>query len=279
MGLDLPRTDGETGRGALAQWVRNTAEAAGRSDLARRAALITVRAIPNLGNWIRAEQMAPSAQWSPVRDELLAELRQVNNASPYGRSELTPIFLHEHQIDDALHSIKGYATAALLAQVADAALEERPNAVLTMSKREAEAIMDEGKSGYYDTARDWLRRYKIALSNLDRADEWVPYRNALLEKHRRRYKLIPLIRNSVKLLSIPGEIYKCGNQFPVCKPLSRMGRSLTARTAAAVPATKSRGRCMSSPAAGPAPCCRQNIADGKFEAHVTRCVLTSGRNP
>ena len=27
------------------------------------------------------------------------------------------------------------------------------------------------------------------------------------------------------------------------------------------------------------PSCRQNIADGKFEAHLTRCVLTAGRNP
>ena len=194
MGLDLPRTNGGQGQGALARWLRDKAEAAGRPDLARRAAFITVREMPNLGNWTCAEQMAPSAEWSPLRDEILAELRRINNTSPYGRSELTLIFLHEHQIDDALHSIKGYANAALLAQVADAALEERPDAVLTMSRREAETIMDEGKSAYYDTARDWLRRYKTALSNLHRADDWVPYRNTLLEKHRRRYKLIPLIK-------------------------------------------------------------------------------------
>ncbi len=194
MTIDRPAAGDKHGRYGLSVWLRDAAEAANRPDLAQQAAIIAVREVPNLENWLRAEQLTELSQWPSLRKELLDNLHRINSESSYGHSNLTPIFLHENRIDDALHSVRGYANPALLARVADAAIDERPDAVQTISRREAEAIMNEGKSGFYDTARDWLRRYKTALSNAGRAEEWPPYRDALLEKHRRRYRLIPLIK-------------------------------------------------------------------------------------
>jgi uncharacterized Zn finger protein len=195
LGLAFTEAEHRQGRANLALWVRDAAEARNRPDLARQAAFIAVREMPNISNWVIAEQMAASSvEWYELRNEILKDLQRLNDASSYGRSDLTPIFLHENQIDDALKSVRAGANHDLLSKVADAALTERPEAVLKISRREAEAIMDEGKSGQYETARDWLRRYKTALTNLERMDEWPAYREELLVKHKRRYKLIPLLQ-------------------------------------------------------------------------------------
>lgn len=192
-GLEKPESRyGETA--SLAGWLREAAEAAGRVDLARRAAAVAVKQSISLANWLHAERLIGPAEWPPLRDDLLAHLRGLTDRTDWLSSGVTEVFLHEGQIDDALRSAQRGADPALLARVADAALPFHPDVVQSISRREAEAIMDAGKSGQYEEAAAWLRRMKAALAAAGCPDEWPPYRDALLETHRRKYKLVPLLK-------------------------------------------------------------------------------------
>ena len=55
--------------------------------------------------------------------------------------------------------------------------------------------MDEGRAQYYDSAADWVRRIKQAYLAQGESNEWQQYLNALLIKHARKYKLIPLLKS------------------------------------------------------------------------------------
>ena len=75
----------------------------------------------------------------------------------------------------------------------DAALATRPNWVIEACRRQAEPIMDGGKSQYYEAAAAWLARARSAHRIAGREGEWSPYLEAQIERHRRKYKLRPLL--------------------------------------------------------------------------------------
>jgi uncharacterized Zn finger protein len=192
-----PPSDGRSyGRVALALWLRDAAEAADQPERARPAARIALREGPDLSGWLHAERLFGPAEWPGLRDELLTGLRGRVDADTYVPSDVTLIFLHEGQIDDAIRSVRHGVSGGLFAQVADAAIEAgRAADVLDRCRREAEIIMDAGKAGHYVEARDWLARYRRGLQSLNRSAEWHPYRDSVLNKHQRKYKLVPLIRS------------------------------------------------------------------------------------
>jgi uncharacterized Zn finger protein len=66
--------------------------------------------------------------------------------------------------------------------------------VLRVSRRAAAVIMDNGQSAHYEEAAQWLERARAVWYALGCADEWREHRAALLETHRRKYKLLPLLR-------------------------------------------------------------------------------------
>ena len=53
--------------------------------------------------------------------------------------------------------------------------------------------MDAGKSKAYHYAADWLWRAKKAYQLMGKEAEWAAYLNALMVKHARKYRLIPLL--------------------------------------------------------------------------------------
>jgi uncharacterized Zn finger protein len=196
-GLDLPRTpledDGvDQGRHALADWLRERADECGETLLAGRAARVAFGERPDLSGW-RDLQRRAGDEWPALRADLLVPVQAAANR--FGtRDGAVEILLHEGLTNDALAAAKRSGDYRLLARVADAAAPLLPDKVLPLCRAEAEAIMDAGKSSLYEAAAGWLARARVCYHALNRAGEWRVYRDGLIEKHKRKYALIPRLR-------------------------------------------------------------------------------------
>jgi len=187
-GLGLERE--MQGRAALAVWLRDLAAGLGRTEQALAAALVAFQQEQSLASYLRVQEIAGDA-WPERRDALLERLRAARSYYPEGPVD---IFLHEGLIADAIAAVDAGATHTLVERVADAAATSHPEWVITISRRQAEGIMDQGKAQYYGSAAQWLGRARGAYKRLGREREWWAYRAELLAKHARKYKLVPLIK-------------------------------------------------------------------------------------
>ncbi len=167
-------------------WLADQAEAAGRKDLAKQAAVRAFRLSPSLTLYRRVSDLA-GEEWPRLREELLDFLRQ-HPAAGVG------IFLEERLWDDALRAVEqglvGYDT---MRRVVDAVLPHRPEAAARIARGQAEIIMEEGRSKAYHHAVDWLRRVKDAYKIMGKETEWRAYLEGLIERHRKKYKLRPML--------------------------------------------------------------------------------------
>jgi len=66
--------------------------------------------------------------------------------------------------------------------------------VIRTCRREAEAIMDAGKSQYYDRAAQWLAHAASAYRADGRTGEFQGYLSELIARHARKYRLVPLLQ-------------------------------------------------------------------------------------
>lgn len=57
----------------------------------------------------------------------------------------------------------------------------------------ADPIMSEGRSSRYDTAALWLGIAARAYKACGRSGQWLAYLDGLIEQHRRKHKLRPLL--------------------------------------------------------------------------------------
>jgi len=179
------------GRIELAWWLRDAARAAGDERRALAAARVAVETSGDLDDYRTAAALA-GERWSDVRGEILAHLLE---GRPAMRVHTAGILLHEGLLDEAI----AIADAVpyhyrLVEQVADAAITQRPEWVMQSSRAQAEAIMDGGRSQHYETAARWLARVRDASLAAGRDDEWLLYIETLIDQHRRKYKLLPLLK-------------------------------------------------------------------------------------
>ncbi len=167
-------------------WLADRAEAAGRRDLALRAVVRTFRRLPSLALYRQARALA-GEEWPRLREDLLAFLRQRPAAG-------VDVFLEEGLWDDALRAVEdGLVSYDTMRRVVDAALPHRPERAARIARRQAEEIMDAGRSQAYHHAVDWLRRVKRAYQVMGKEDEWRSYLEGLIQKHFRKYKLRPML--------------------------------------------------------------------------------------
>jgi uncharacterized Zn finger protein len=54
--------------------------------------------------------------------------------------------------------------------------------------------MNEGKAKYYDAAARWIGKVRTAYLNMGRPKEWDTYLAELLDRHQRKYKLVPMLK-------------------------------------------------------------------------------------
>jgi uncharacterized Zn finger protein len=180
----------EGSKGGLASWLRDRAAERGQPERALAAAEVAFEAEQDLATYLRLRELA-GPTWVDIQPALLDRLRNVRSYYPRGAVE---IFLHEGLIEDAIAAVDQGATHTLVEQVADAAISSHPDWVVKASRKQAESIMNDGKSQYYRAAADWLARARDAYRAAGREREWQTYLADLLDRHRRKYTLVPLLK-------------------------------------------------------------------------------------
>ncbi len=178
-------------KGSLAVWVRDLASEMGETELALEAALAAFRADPDLVSYRQVRELSGEG-WPKHRAELLDHLRQ--SASYYSPGHVE-VFLHEELIQDAIDTVEKSPTYSLLRQVTDAAIESHPDWVIETCRKQAEEIMDSGKSSLYGKAVDWLAKARDAYLADEREGEWQAYLDDLIDLHKRKYKLRPMLED------------------------------------------------------------------------------------
>ena len=184
-GLNL----GGYAKAALAVWLRDVAAEMGETEQALRAAQVGFKAAVSLEAYRQVQNLAGD-RWPALREELLTWLRQ-HVSSDQAAIE---IFLHEGLVDDAIRALGDYPYYGAVEMVVDAAIETHPDWCIRACKAQAEPIMDQGRSKYYHHAARWLEKAKAAYLAAGRAAEWRAYLSSLLERHARKYSLVPRLK-------------------------------------------------------------------------------------
>ena len=175
----------------LAGWVSDLAEGLGRREIALEATLAAFHADPRLASYLRVWELAGEA-WPEHRGRLLDHLRQGTSYLPTGQVD---VFLHENLVGDAISAVEGDPFGGLVARVADAAIETHPDWVIETCRRQAEEIMNQGRSKDYDKAVDWLAKVRDAYLAAGREEEWLAHLAELIDHHQRKYKLRPMLED------------------------------------------------------------------------------------
>lgn len=173
----------------LAVWLRDSAAAAGRPQLALRAAEVAFGERFELADYQAAEELAGD-EWPARRKRLLAALEEAASAE-----SKIDVYLHEGLVEQAMAAVGGGRLPdTVLLRVLRAARETHPDWAIRQCQRKAEAIMNAGKSGEYDAAVSWLGQAREIYEEHGRLAAWRDYLDGLLDKHSRKYKLVPMLR-------------------------------------------------------------------------------------
>ena len=180
-------------KAALAVWVRDLASGMGERERAAAAAVVACREAPSLATYQAMQELAGDA-WPERRAALLDHLRKHRPFDPRGEVD---IFLHEGLVDDAIAmvqpSVGSYYGDELVETVVRAAVASHSEWVIATCTRRAEGIMNEGRSQLYDLAVRWLAHTGEAYRVAGREGAWAEYLRALIEQHRRKYRLRPML--------------------------------------------------------------------------------------
>ncbi|MBC7226582.1 MAG: SWIM zinc finger domain-containing protein [Thermoflexales bacterium] len=176
------------GRAALAEWLRDQAWAHGRTDLALQAAWQAFRDRTRLENyrWLREHL---GKEWPSRQAEALQIV--ASSTDPQGAVD---IYLYERMYREAIALADQHPWEVNVDRVIEAVKGEFPDWAFGKCRRRAEEIMDAGKAGEYDVAIRWLRRGRDILLDAGRQTQWDAYLRSLLEKHQRKYKLVPMLK-------------------------------------------------------------------------------------
>lgn len=173
----------------LAVWLRDKAAVAGQGPTALRAAEVAFMERFELVDYQAAEELAGD-DWPTRRKQLLVALER--SASPESKID---VYLYEGMVEKAMAAVGGgWLPDTALLRVIKAAAERHPDWAIRHCRREAEAIMDAGRSGEYDAAVSWLLQARDVYEAHGRLAAWRDYLDNLLDEHHRKYKLVPMLR-------------------------------------------------------------------------------------
>jgi uncharacterized Zn finger protein len=193
-GLRLAGDDDNETHGSvvpLTHWLREYAGGMGKAELALKAARAAFDHSLSLEDFGAVKMWAGDA-WDAIREDLLAHLARAPHA--YDRIR---IYLSEGLIDDAVRSVGdrfGYgAHDETLMRLAAAAHASHSDWVIRLAMGQAAGIMDANRAGHYALAAKWLEKAALAYEALGREDDWRARLDDLIDRHRRKYKLRPLL--------------------------------------------------------------------------------------
>ncbi|WP_022719550.1 hypothetical protein, partial [Rhodopseudomonas sp. B29] len=177
---------------ALARWLRDYAGQLGKPVTALKASLAAFQQSQSLDDF-RAVQTWAGADWKHIRAELLNQLA----SAPHPGDRLR-IYLAEGEIDAAVravgNSLEHDAHNENLMQLAAAAHSSHPEWTIRLAMYQASSIMDTNQAAWYALAAQWLEKAALAHEVLGREDEWLARLDELIARHRRKYKLVPLLK-------------------------------------------------------------------------------------
>jgi uncharacterized Zn finger protein len=177
----------EVQRAPLAIWAAELATGMGERERALRAADTALRIAPSLAAYRMVQEQAGD-EWEALRGAALARLRN----SPAVAAKVD-IFLHENMIDDAIAAVRDSSDYSVLERVMTAAVPQRPDWVIEAASRQAQRIMEAGKSDRYFYAITWLTLVRDAYKATGRADGWRAHVQSIRAQHGRKYKLMGMI--------------------------------------------------------------------------------------
>jgi uncharacterized Zn finger protein len=192
-GLTLRGDDGRAyGAIGLARWLRDTAGLLGRNEPAVAAARRAFEVSLSLEDY-RSAKILAGVKWPELNQCLLASLA----AAQYARDR-TEIYLSEGMIEEAVRSVDlknmlSHPSDAVLMRLAEAAHASHPDWVIDIAERMASGIMEAGQSGFYELAARWLEKAALAYDAAGRFEDWITRIDGLIERHRRKHKLRPLL--------------------------------------------------------------------------------------
>ena len=102
--------------------------------------------------------------------------------------------MHEGLWDDAIAAVEVQASYGVIERVMDAVVEHRPEWAIRAAQRQAERIMEAGRSTHYHHAVEWLTRAQTAYRAADRESEWQAYLRQIRQRHGRKHKLMGMLR-------------------------------------------------------------------------------------
>jgi uncharacterized Zn finger protein len=174
---------------SLRRWLRDEAGALGQTERALAAGRELLREHPNMDDYTTLEKLAGDA-WPTLREEVLAELSQRKEG--FSKAQVD-ILLREGRVGDAIALVDLRDYYDVVEPVVDAALESHPDWAIRACQAQAERIMNGGQSKYYRYAADWLEKARTAYLNAGREAEWKQYLQEVIDLHRRKYSLVPLL--------------------------------------------------------------------------------------
>ncbi|NTF91418.1 SWIM zinc finger domain-containing protein [Agrobacterium rhizogenes] len=186
-----PENNRFAGATSLARWLRDNAGLLGRRELALMAARRAFDASLSLEDFEVAATLA-GPDWIELRAGLLAGLA----AAPHAWDR-TKIYLSEGMIEEAVRSVDlkmSNPNDTVLMRLANVAQTSHPGWVVDIAERMASTIMEAGRSSQYELAAQWLEKAALAYKAAGRVEDWIAWLDSLIEKHRRKHKLRPLLQ-------------------------------------------------------------------------------------
>jgi len=179
----------------LARWLRDFAPQGQQPETALKAAKVAFLQSFRLEDYIAVEAAA-GTNWPLVKAEMLNRLAAAPSAC-----DVIAIYLHEGLTDQAIETVdkRPYVGYSELERVVDSALFSHPDWVIRQCRRQAEEIMDAGRSSAYHHAIRWLEKARQAFLGANRAAEWQSYLDSQISKHTRKYSLRPQLEKLRKV--------------------------------------------------------------------------------
>lgn len=140
----------------------------------------------------RAVQLWAGERWPEIRPQLLETLAH----AAYAHDRIR-IYLSENMVDEAVRAVGeqgGYgAYDGTPMDLAEAAHASHSDWVIQFAHKRASRIMDAGNAQNYETAAGWLHKVARAYRASGKENQWAVALEALIDKHKRKYKLRPLL--------------------------------------------------------------------------------------
>jgi uncharacterized Zn finger protein len=184
-GLTLDET---RGKAALAEWLRDQARERGEPDLALDAARRALAENATLENY-KALQQISGDEWKVLREKALETTAQGRSAD-----HKVDIYLYEKMYQQAIAVVDQATWFSNINKVIEAVKADYPKWAFRQCQQRAEAIMDAGEAQNYHVAAEWLRRGRDILLSVGEKEKWSVYLAQVMEKHQRKYKLMPMLR-------------------------------------------------------------------------------------